>query len=155
VDQYHDSSDLALTAVGTGAFSIVVRFRTTSSISKVLVSTDNGADDATFRLRITGTGFIQMRIGGGNLVTASGGLNDGGWHHVVYTYASSGLANIVYIDGVVENTGTASAYNLVGTGDLQVAADGGSALFDGDIDGVIFYDRVLTPTDVTALNNNV
>jgi len=152
-DQFYNSSDLALTGVETGAFSVVVRFRTTALISKVLVSTGNGADASTFRLRITGTGTLQMRIGGGNLVT-SGGFNDGNWYHVVYTYSGSGGESIVYIDGAFNSTKLGETYNLVGAGALQVAAQTATALFDGDIDGVRFYDRVLTPTEVTALNNN-
>ena len=155
VDQYYNSSDLALTNVAAGAFSVVVRFRTTASTSRVLFSTGNGADATTFRLRATGTGFIQMRISGVNLATATSGLNDGDWHQAVYTYTGSGGAAIVYIDGASNNSATAQAYNLTGTGELQVGAQTGASLLDGDMDGVRFYDRALTPTEVTALNNNV
>tara|TARA_R110002020_G_C16174787_1_gene764335 strand:+ start:35 stop:673 length:639 start_codon:yes stop_codon:yes gene_type:complete len=155
VGQYYTSSDLALTGVGTGAFSIVARFRTTSSISKVLISTGNGADATTFRLRITGTGFVQMRING-NLVSVSGGLNDGDWHQVICTYSGSGGDARLYIDGALETSATSPVYNLSGTGALQVASQGGAALFDGDMDGIRFYDLiVLTPAEVILLNNNV
>ena len=155
VGQYYDSSDTALTNVGTGAFSIVARFRTTSTVSRVLFSSGNGASTTTFRLRTAGTGFVQMRINGVNFTTLASGLNDGNWHHVVYTYSGSGGTAIVYIDGTVNTTGTAQAYNLTGTGDLQVSAQTGVSLFDGDQDGIRFYDIVLTPADVTSLNNNV
>lgn len=155
VDQRYSSSDLALTNVGTGAFSVVARFRTTSLISKAMFSTGNGADATTFRLRITGTGFVQMRVGGTNLVTASGGFNDGNWHQVICTYSGSGGVAIVYMDGASDSTKLGEIYNLVGTGALQVAAQTTTANFDGDIDTIRFYDRVLTPADVVLLNNNV
>ncbi len=155
VDQYYTSSDLALTGVGTGAFSVVSRFKTTATISKAMFSTGNGADATTFRLRATGTGFIQMRISGVNIQTTTSGMNDGLWHQVVYTYTGSGGTALAYLDGLLDNTDTAQTYNLAGAGALQVAAQTGSSLFDGDMDGVRFYDRVLTPTEITALNGNV
>ena len=155
VGQYYTSSDIALTAVGTGAFSLVARFRTTSSISKVLMSTGNGSGASTFRLRVTGAGAVQMRTNG-NLVSLTDGLNDGDWHQLACTYTGAGGDAKMYIDGSLDNSVTAPAYNLSGAGALQIAAQGGAALFDGDMDGIRFYDNiVLTPAQVAALNNNV
>jgi hypothetical protein len=77
-------------------------------------------------------------------------LNDGSWHHIVATRMLGGDKNI-YVDGVMENTGSTNANPL--TANLGVAI-GGNVLdhryFTGSIDEVAFYTTVLTPEQVLA-----
>lgn len=77
-------------------------------------------------------------------------LNTGQWHHVVATRTQGG-ATQVFINGVLQATGTTNA-NLLDAN--PIIAIGGNTLdnryFNGLIDEVAYYPTVLTPTRILA-----
>jgi hypothetical protein len=95
-----------------------------------------------------------------NTDSASVSLN--AWHHIVVTYNADATGNeaVIYLDGSVMATTTGSA--PTGTrdsdsgGDLIIGNQSGDALtFDGFIDGVRLYSRILSPPEVLEHFNGV
>jgi hypothetical protein len=78
---------------------------------------------------------------------------DGRWHHLAGVASDTGLKT--YLDGVERcsnNNGAALAYS--GTAELLVGRDPDPAYgyyFDGNIDDVRVYTRVLTPAEIGVL----
>lgn len=85
--------------------------------------------------------------------SASGAITLGGWHHLLGTY--DGTTITVYIDNVLAGTmnhpgqisGTGSA------GGPLVLGFFNSAYWQGSIDDLRFYDRVLTTAEIQTLYN--
>lgn len=152
--QYENADvDSALIAVGTGPFSLSM-WVATGSISAA-DSIGNGLGDTldnTFRCSVTGGGALRIRLGGADKDTI-GAYNDDAWHQFVVTSAGASGALLLYIDGSLEASLTASAYDLQDVGGLEVGSStGNNSRWDGGLDGIRFYDRVLTPGEVTSLH---
>jgi hypothetical protein len=77
-------------------------------------------------------------------------LNDGRWHHVVATRTMGG-AKQLYVDAVLEATGSTNGSPLVAQAQIMV---GGNTLdsryFKGLIDEVAYYNAVLSPAQIQA-----
>lgn len=92
------------------------------------------------------------RSAGNHVATVSSPapINDGGFHHVVYTVDSGGSK--LYVDGAHVATGawsgTAGAHSSMHP--LRIGNHGGAKPFSGVIDEVAVYDSVLSPSQVTA-----
>lgn len=152
--QYETANpDSGLVAVGTGPFSISLWFLTDIMAASDAFGTGSGnSNDGDFRVRTTGSGGIRFRSDGANKDTL-GTYNDGLWH--TYTVTSTGALGtiLIYIDGVLENTLPSPDYNLVDIGSMRVGSSPtNSSHWEGGLDGVRFYDRVLTPAEVTDLH---
>lgn len=82
-------------------------------------------------------------------------VNDNKWHHLVQTF-QSGVTNgtVLYIDGVAVLTTTTTVLNQgiraeIGRGGTN--ATGPTQFWNGSIDDARVYNRVLSPSEVTAL----
>lgn len=81
-------------------------------------------------------------------------IADGSWHHIVVTL-DSGVANgsTIYVDGVSKKTCTwtpASQTGYVAIGAVQSGASTYIQYFNGSIDHVKIYNRLLSSTEVLA-----
>ena len=100
-----------------------------------------------FRLTDSSLGTFQV-------VTASTTQNSK-WHHLVGTFSGnsnrSGLK--IYVDGVLDNTGTAGAISNSILNNIAVQIGAGNALshFTGSVDEVQIWNVELSSTDVTDL----
>lgn len=124
-------------------------------------------------VRRDGTDIVLMRVRGSNIVgnvnpgqlevfidgtTLTSGssyrVDDGQWHHIVYTQA--GNAAKLYIDGVQRATATTSqtTFNF-GTAGGAIGSDnaGTGEFFKGTMDNVAIYNVALSATRVTAHYN--
>lgn len=130
----------------------------------------NGAAPGGWRGIVSkGTGAYYMRLDGGTgqlalvksrvaLLGVSAAANPvptTGWHHVVCT--KNGAAIKQYIDGV-DRTGTMTNATFVDNDEtISIGCDtyptGGAEFFQGSIDEVAIYNRVLTPAEVLAHYN--
>jgi len=94
--------------------------------------------------------------GYGANVAGTTNIADGQWHHAVITLSSSDLAT-VYLDSVSENSGSVSlaAYTYSGSyiGDTPLVGDAISEYFNGTIDDVRIYNRVLSTSEISELYN--
>jgi Concanavalin A-like lectin/glucanases superfamily len=155
------------TNVGNPAvgFSISAWFNTTSASGTKIV----GLEDAQ-----TGTGGVSYdrhlymgtdgKIYFGvvdttytlHAVTSLSTLNDGVWHHAVGT--NNGTTSTLYIDGASQGTTSGGAYNLystsywrIGSYKLNFWPNGVDGYFNGSIDDVRVYNRVLSASEVSKI----
>ncbi|MCA9467726.1 MAG: DUF4347 domain-containing protein, partial [Nitrospira sp.] len=137
----------------------------TTSTSGVIFASNDIADTASGTvLWVNSSGQLEFLVFESNVallqVHTNVTVNDGTWHQVAVTNGTSG--NILYIDGV-QATVTYTAGNsatdrffddVTGEDTLFIGRDqrsGGSLFFNGTIDDVRVYNRVLTGSDVDAL----
>jgi hypothetical protein len=81
-------------------------------------------------------------------------LNDGQWHHMALTFQSGGTV-VLYIDGRAAATGTAPTFSF-GTNDplrFGTMTDGFWTSYNGQLDGVQVYNRVLSAGQIQAIIN--
>ncbi len=154
VDQRYSSSDLGLTAVGTGAFTISARIKTSVSSRQVILATGTGASSDQFRFRVDGVGQLQFRTSSNNKTSSGVNLADNTWRHVAIVSNGSVSTGAIYIDGIKNIDVVMQTYDLTGTGSLQVGASSGFHLFNGELDDIYFYDRALTDSEIAARAND-
>ena len=94
-------------------------------------------------------------------ISAASGITYGAWTHVVVTWTGSATATNIkfYVNGV-ETSYNATAPNGVGTRVNDGATSftignesGGTRTFDGALDDVRVYNRVLSASEITAVHN--
>ena len=95
-----------------------------------------------------------------NVTTSTAALNNGLWHHVVGVIDTAGAKIYLYVDGVLQGTGTtltASGYDdasLFGVGArYSLAGLAWGAYLAGTVDEVIVWSRALTSGEIGDLYN--
>jgi hypothetical protein len=105
-----------------------------------------------------GTGFslqigITQRIAAmisGTYLTTSWTPSINTWYHIVATHRSSDNLNVLYVNGIKENTMTRGiSYNSNQVTDIGCFYTGGSLPFNGQMGPVRMYNRALTHEEVT------
>lgn len=145
----------------TSPFSLSFWFKTTGSgylISK-MDSTPRGW--GAYITTSSGIEFLLINTPATNLIDVFGptGLNNGVWHHVVWTYSGSSTAAGVkcYVDGSLVGTSTSSdtlSSTTLSTGSLNLAArTNGTGVYTGMLDEVAVYNRELTSTEASWIYN--
>ena len=108
---------------------------------------------------LTSTGRIGVAVGESGSVLSTAPVNDGAWHHIGLSRdAATGVVK-VYVDGVLNVTGTletgnkTSAFRLIGALS-DVMSDGitfiGGNYFSGQLDDVRIYNLVVDPAVVSS-----
>jgi hypothetical protein len=90
----------------------------------------------------------------GDVTVASAvNINDGKWHHVAATRNNSSGAMQVYVDGVLQGSGSGPAGSRSAPTALRIGAleSGAGNFLTGMIDDVRLYSRILTSAEITAL----
>ena len=92
--------------------------------------------------------------GADSSIRSQAGLNDGGWHHVVFTRTQTGGALVLYVDGVQVATGTGGTSSQTASTTLCLARSATGGLFyAGSLDEVATYSAVLSAATVAAHYN--
>lgn len=90
-------------------------------------------------------GFLITNLPNGGLFTT--GIVNTNWQHVVIT--SDNTNNQMYVNGILVSSGIGSySCPILNQGDLFIGK-----FYDGLIDDIIIYNRVVTPFEVTELYN--
>jgi hypothetical protein len=97
--------------------------------------------DGRIRVAVRGTSSIDT-------AEVAGGLNDGAWHHVVATCDGTSLR--VYIDGVDLSAASGTWDATFETAPLLIGSRAHQFHWEGELDEVALYDRVLSPEAVKA-----
>jgi hypothetical protein len=119
----------------------------------------------------SGAGWLQFFVDGSDtadcprdhavIVYGATSVNDGQWHHVAATYDGSSTAAGValYVDGVVQTNlviadtlGTNSLVNTEGF-DIGAGSGNGPQPFNGDIDEIDVFNRVISQAEVQGIFN--
>lgn len=115
-----------------------------------------------FRVETDGTPRFFVGDGGSSTrenVQATSTVDDGSWHQVVVTFDSSTDTARIYVDGQTAEGTTASMTPAASTAGLGIGAesesgDAGSAAFwDGSIDVVAWWSKVLSESEIDSLYN--
>ncbi len=149
----------------TDSFSISAWIRSSSATTQIIADKFSGTSGYRFRLQSSGSLLWQLFSGSAQIAeisTTATGFGDGFWHHVVATYNGSGAAAgmTIYVDGSLEPT-SIGLDGLAGTIDTTEPfriGDGGAIpgadVFNGNIDDVAVYNKVLTGGEVTTIYNS-
>jgi hypothetical protein len=86
--------------------------------------------------------------GGGTFIFSTTRVNDGVWHHIVFTH-NSGVQKL-YVDGVLENTGSQTFTTDGGYGHTLGVRPFGT-YYNGFLDEVRIYNRALSAAEVKRL----
>ncbi|MBK9947788.1 MAG: DUF4347 domain-containing protein [Nitrospira sp.] len=167
LDGVNDYVDLTahltnFTALSQGTISAWIK---TTGTSGVIFSSNDIADATSGTvLWVNSSGQLEFLVYENNTalvqVRSTIAVNDGTWHQVAVTNGASG--NVLYIDGVqasvTYSTGNSTTDrffdDVTGEDTLYIGRDqrsGGSIFFNGTIDDVRVYNRVLTGGDVAQL----
>lgn len=113
--------------------------------------------DAPFSSNDFGTALVggKFAFGVGNpdttLLSATA-INNGNWHHCVATRQRDTGTIKVYVDGVLQATGSANKNVLNASGQLLFGAiASGGGYFNGSLDDIRIFPRVLDASEVAAL----
>jgi hypothetical protein len=138
----------------TQALTVSVWFRTTQTTRADLVC---HGGDYFIRWNIGEMEFVRRRPPGSSAtwVAASGAAstaNDGRWHHAAGVASVDG-DTVIYLDGaVVDRDVSRLPFTYVSPSALVVGRSmAGGQVFDGWLDEVRIYDRVLSPDEIQAL----
>jgi len=98
-------------------------------------------------------GHLGTWINNGTMNISTGKVNIGQWHYVAVTFDANADVENVYIDGVLDTTHTQTGSMNV-NGDVAIgAALDGYYHFEGLIDELRIYNRVLTAAEIIQLWN--
>lgn len=144
-----DETNLTDGATTTGDFTIALWFRTSSTGEMILVD-DLGAGYEYWRFQ-SGTGKIENPFGATDISTNS--YNDNSWHLFVNTYDDTSKDNNLSLDNGTEllsitNDMTPSSNWFFGN------RQDGAQRYDGFIDEIGIWNRVLTQQEIGYLWNN-
>ncbi len=148
---------------GSGDSSIALWFRTANTGQQAIISGANGSNDNEYLLFLpnqTTIAFYTGESSGGNTTWAVPSMADNNWHHLVLTRDDLNNQVSAYFDGSLLSTqGTTINPVSIDLGGLflgqeQDSVGGGftpTQAFEGDMDEVAIFSRVLTASDVTAI----
>jgi Concanavalin A-like lectin/glucanases superfamily len=128
-----------------------VNIPSTAAVYDIVVPELNGS--GANQLRISG-GDIQVSQWGGAVTITGGAVSINTWHMLTWTYNSVGPVSTVYIDGVQSGATSATATQAFTPTAVYIGSYGagaGNENFNGIIDDVRIYNRVLSAADVAQL----
>lgn len=144
--------------VGT-AFSVELWVRSQNAGGGPLLALTGAANDGIVEraLYLGNDGIVRFGRSGSSRVDGTR-IDDGRWHHVVYTNANTGNPQNqrarLYVDGARVDTGSAVTQAVTGYWDAGRSTFTGNwtgrpgNTFRGDLDEIAVYDDVLTATEV-------
>ena len=151
---------------GTSDFSISLWFKTSDTTNTEMLvnkrfsgSCEPALDEGYYIIMDPGGDFFGAICDGGTVNKGTAvwaGKADGAWHHLVMLVDTTNDVLQLYGDGVqvgsdTDITGYGSLSNNQG---LAIGSDNfATAVFNGLIDDVRIYNRVITPTEITDMYN--
>lgn len=120
-----------------------------------IVDAEVGGSTNDFGTSLNGS---KLAFGIGNsdyTIISNASINDGTWKHIAVTRTKSTGAIAIYINGVLDKTGTCSNYgtlnapSFVRLGGMQTATN----YFDGALDDIRFWNLVRTQAQIAANMN--
>jgi hypothetical protein len=106
-----------------------------------------------FGVSLIANGFVSAGTGDPETFVSSGpGHNDGRWHHVAFTRDRASGDITLFVDGLAVDRARGSKARLDTPRKIAIGAMlPGGGPFNGDIDEVCFYDRVLPEGDIRSM----
>ncbi|MES2659182.1 MAG: PQQ-dependent sugar dehydrogenase [Verrucomicrobiota bacterium] len=158
-------------------FSVSFWMKTTQSFSfngantnnafegKAIINADSPSNNTDFMIAGTRTGGQGARVhritvmtgvsttAGAIQIQGTTSVNTGQWVHVAVTRAKTSGEVKIYVNGALQTTATGSTATLNSNGVITLASTPADSTrsFDGSLDEVRFYTKVLSQPEVTAL----
>lgn len=135
-------------------------FTTQNGNTRMLISDRNtGLSSYKYTISLQPGHQIEGAIFNGNCCTANGvsgdALTNNNWHNAIYIYNSSIATLYLYLDGSLVNTSTNVTHWSNGANPTNIGYwngfVGASGFFDGKIDDIGIWNRVLTQSEITSL----
>lgn len=128
-----------------------VRIDTAPTSVGVIGCKNQGTLDCTYALLMSATSTPTYHSANATQAAAAAAIQLGAWHHMAMTW--NGANRIGYVDGVMAtNVATATMVNDAATVLSIGARNASPALtFSGSIDDFVYYNRVLSATELTQL----
>ncbi|HLP75503.1 MAG TPA: LamG domain-containing protein, partial [Candidatus Paceibacterota bacterium] len=121
---------------------------------KGLVDGEVGGGGADWGTAIVNGKFVIGigSTGGDSTFASSVNINNGAWHHVAATRNNTSGAVVIYVDGVLRGSGTGATGSRTFPPGLRIGSlQTGNNFLNGTLDDVRLYDRVLSPSEISAL----
>jgi hypothetical protein len=165
-----DGTNDHITADGTaseisgdlGSFSIWVKLETYAYSEAIFSARDGtslGYDNFVWCYYHGGTNQLRLEHKGGGtedtLVTTTV-IENNGWHHIACTWNTGENQTAMYVDGSLEDTGTAAAWDaeaVIGGIDFGKRRDTSWLQFEGNMNDIALFDDVLTSGEVSTIYN--
>jgi hypothetical protein len=148
VDAGNSSSFNITNQITVSAF---IKTNSTSPAYQGIITKGN----SSWRLQKSGSSnyveFVLSGVTNGSITSKTINLNDGNWHHVAGFYDGGSIA--IYIDGIWNNSRTASGSISTNTSPVYIGGNSGAADrgFNGAIDVVRVYNTPLGGLEIAAL----
>lgn len=146
VDDTMTTSNFSIPAQGTMAFWMIPYPNSTRQ--RILGATDE------FEIVIESGNYLSNQLGaaGSDTLDSPTILESGKLYHVVMTYNTVSAQSTIYLNGTLDYLGLKADDSPVGTQTLTLGSRTGSTeYFNGILDEVMFFDRVLTANEINSL----
>jgi len=144
--------------VGSKGLSVVVLFKQRlRNDNAILVTKNVYASSFRFYISTSGTLTWQPHHQSGYVSDCTFGMNSpinyiNQWCHVVGTYNAD--ACLLYFNGRLVDSGTCDGDWVTNTDELSIGGQNSFYEFEGLIDHIYYYNRVLSPAEVASLCND-
>eukprot|EP01041_Mallomonas_annulata_P006938 gene6938-14089_t len=154
------SGDLSQELGGTSSLSFWIRTSVTggSSVSVAPGVTGRDGSGGVVWGWMDSSGRMCMSVGGVLLVRSVTAVNNGMWHHIVFTRDSGSGVGHVYVDGGLEGTasGSLGLFSQSFSSIARVTSSDGTTFnyLLGELDQIHIFSRVVSGTEVALLQTN-
>ena len=151
-DDYVSVTNNASLNIGS-SFSAEVWVKTsTTGIRYIYRKVVSSAEDKSLSVDASGkAAFYLYNTFGGTTLASNKTVTDGQWHYIAVTY--DGSTAKIYIDGLLDNSKSASGDIANSNGDLIIGSSIAGGYFQGIIDSLRWYTRPLTASEILANYN--
>lgn len=145
------SSNINIGTVSTSSVFTYAAWIKTSSATYQCIIAGKGIGSGSTYFRVNNTGNLGLANADNVFIGGSAAnVNTGSWIYVAVTYNSSGTY-VFYVNGTASGSGT--NLQTFSFGNYSIGLQG-NEYFNGQIDEVGIWNRVLTSTEITTLYNS-
>ena len=142
------------------SFSISFWFKSKPVVAAVFMLSKGGGGGEGYEIFLSVTARITTSFRDNatraTTISTTGGYDDSEWHHVVSVHDNSSNKTLLYVDGIynsISALATANTINNINILTIGAFSGGGSNFFNGEIDEVMLYNRVLTAKEILEYYN--
>jgi len=156
VDDYVDIADsdsLSYNGIQNKTISFWFKANEVSGTQTILSKWENSPLDSLEYIVYLSSSTLNSQILGANPEVTETGINADQWYHVVFIMNST-KGNILYVNGTLSGS-TVDPGSVISTiSTLKLGQNQNTNWFNGSIEEIIVWNRILTQTEIEQLYNN-